>query len=280
MVHMENPEPGRALLFRYRSLHENLFHNITTYVELIARYGTHVRLKTSHGGIVEYIPKENNDKYEINNENDVNFNIGGILEGGINQWLQSLNENLSVVLTSTVIPIYEFIEPNSQSQKKKSLQKMHEYIMNHVRLQHILKALQVLNSDYFIAIFIRNTIIKHLQYICCSEELVNLIENWVIKADNINFDRFQIKCTHDRWFWPAKGEEYVITRIFKLLPGLCFTKEVKFSTCVNVHFTLPAGISCVNFYSEDGCTGKIYAQVSSEENLADALINAKSFAYC
>lgn len=260
-------------------------------MQFLAQYGTSVKLSSTFGGsfdlllsINSNLKKEAEKVKESIEQSNINANhvifpkIVEHLNKNLTEWKKFVRENPSLLFSRT-IPIYEFIE-KTNSTRKESLKNAVKLVEDNAKLSKLLKALDLLNSNLNLAKFLRTVIRASLNNVCNNQEFISILETFVIKAQNLNFDQFAISCTHDRWYSTSEGKELVITREFRLIPGFCFTKEVPFSTCVFVEMKLPPGIQCINFFNEPKCNGELFARISTKENLAYALINSKSFAFC
>lgn len=209
-------------------------------------------------------------------QNTTKFYVGGQNLSNISSWIESVTLNSKPIKTD-LIALYDFIEPNSNSERKQSLKLMVDLIGKRATLEILKYFLEQQNSSHLISKFLLESVRSQMSSMCPSNAFVNSIKSGIFQERNLRFKRYNLFCMHD------VKDDYVKSIVVSLIPGLCFTKDENIGYCVRSRITYPPGIKCMLLYKLTKCDGQVYANISvstSSSELQDALNDPRSFAYC
>ncbi|CAL8071315.1 unnamed protein product [Orchesella dallaii] len=307
-IALQNLKPTKQMVFMYQNLPEQFDNNELSYYHFVNSYGTGIIISTIFGGKFQVLVTSDRLKSEIMNtdltdkaslEGILNqiINVGNeessrvtmLVEGGgfpastsrkdIAQWQEHIM-NAPVSLDPNIMPIYKFMEPVTTTLRKKGLEKMVHFEEQNQELRKVLYALDILKSHRLSSI-LKKILEDEIQKVCPSPTVYNVVKNGILESNNIDLTKYNIVCTSAREYSDKYEEEIIVTHLFRLLPGLCFSITGKFPTCSSSRFVAPNGVSCLQFFKHAMCSGAVDKIVQNSGDLTKAFnSDVKSFKFC
>lgn len=180
--------PYKGLLYSYRSLPTTLTDNISAFHNFFSKYGSHVRKRTIFGSVMEIIPHKLEDiqtKEEMISYVDMLLKNPNLIRSIYSptgneslttvDWINKAIKN-PVPLISEVIPIYDYIEPDSDSERKQSLKTMYNYLVNRANLLIAKYSLELFDQNTSMAKFLIRTTNSNAKSLCPADDVVNAVK--------------------------------------------------------------------------------------------------------
>ncbi|ODM88389.1 hypothetical protein Ocin01_18293 [Orchesella cincta] len=304
-VALQNLKPSTQLSREYRELQTPFESHIINYYKFVRNYGTDVIRRSTFGGRFQVLVTNERLVNEINVADEENLTtvdhlvnecirmeknsfteVTLLVEGGpassrnnIKEWQREVMTD-PVPISPQLLPIHSFLKSFGTPEQKRGLEEMVKFENRNHDIRKLLFELKLLEQPHRLSSFLISLLHGEVNMVCPSKNVYSVVKDGIINPKNINFHMFHVTCTHTRYYSLTEEKDLIVSRKYKLIPGVCFSLAIKLTPCVKASMKLPDGVNCVYFFKQKECKG-MSTTVKTEAEIVKAFNSYQlSFMLC